>query len=70
MPRNGERRYLYPIRGWLDYQRPSPEECLGVSTYVEIKERPHESGWQFLAQTKDSEAIELAMDRYGTNPSA
>lgn len=68
MPRNGQKRYLYSVRGWLAEKRPFPEEALGTAIYVENKERKHESGWQFREETKDRHAIELALKRYGKLP--
>ena len=68
MPKNGHKRYLYSARGWLHEKRPFPEEPLAMATYVENKERPHESDWQFYAETNNANALQLAMKKYGERP--
>lgn len=68
MPKDGDKRYLYSVRGWLSKKREFPEEVLAVATYVENRERPHESDWKFRPETEDIKAIQLAQKEYGDRP--
>lgn len=68
MPKHGDKRYLYSVRGWLSAQQAFPEEYLEVACYVENKERPHESDWTTFSISNNEKAIKLAKAKYGDKP--
>lgn len=69
MPKDGERRYLTSVEGWVKQPPCPPRYVLAEAYWTSNQEKPHESHWIVIKKYHDIQAIEMAMKHYGHEPS-